>query len=390
MHQRRLSRTKITLINISKMKKVFFTCCLLITFTISSQTKGTRVSIGDNYTISSKILNQDRTIQIYLPDSYKDTDQTYPVLYILDGQRFFTNGVSIQKSLRSPIAMPEMIVVGINSSQSLRRPLFGEGDVFTSFLKDEVIQFVDSNFRTTQERVIFGWEAAAYYISELILKEKDLFSGAIITDGGDASEEQVKGFNSEKEIYLYMANSRKDIYYISSSDHLNELLKKNNPKNLIWKYELFNDEVHQTMPHLAMYKGLKYFYHNYDALVFESIQQYLDLGGIPYITSFLKEREKRFGADITVEQSTQNSLIWLGLNRNNFEYFSFFMEEFKDVLETKRYANAYWQNKFGQFYLENKDYMNAIKYFNAGLTKYPNTDFETAMKQGLSDAKSKI
>ena len=390
MHQRRLSRTKITLINISKMKKVFFTCCLLITFTISSQTKGTRVSIGDNYTISSKILNQDRTIQIYLPDSYKDTDQTYPVLYILDGQRFFTNGVSIQKSLRSPIAIPEMIVVGITSSQSLRRPLFGEGDVFTSFLKDEVIQFVDSNYRTTQERVIFGWEAAAYYISELILKEKDLFSGAIITDGGDASEEQVKGFNSEKEIYLYMANSRKDIYYISSSDHLNELLKKNNPKNLIWKYELFNDEVHQTMPHLAMYKGLKYFYHNYDALVFESIQQYLDLGGIPYITSFLKEREKRFGADITVEQSTQNSLIWLGLNRNNFEYFSFFMEEFKDVLETERYANAYWQNKFGQFYLENKDYMNAIKYFNAGLTKYPNTDFEAAMKQGLSEAKSKI
>jgi predicted alpha/beta superfamily hydrolase len=368
------------------MKKVFFTCCLLITFTLSSQTKGTPISIGDNYTISSKVLNQDREIQIYLPDSYKDTDQSYPVLYILDGQRFFTNGVAIQKSLKTPDAIPEIIVVGINSVRSLRRPLFADGDSFTSFLKEEVIQFVDSNFRTTKERIIYGWEAAAYYISEMILEEKDLFSGAIITDGGDASEELVKGFNSDKEIYLYMANSRKDIFYISSSDHLNELLKKNNPKNLIWKYELFNDEVHQTMPHLAMYKGLKYYYHNYDALIFESIQHYIDMGGIPYIESFLKEREKRFGSDDSIYESTQNSLIWLGLNRDNFEYFNFFMTEFSDVLSTERYASAYWQNRLAQFYLKHKDFNNAIKYFEYGIAKYPDSAELKEMYDGLSNA----
>jgi len=372
------------------MKKVFFTCYLLITFTISSQTKGTPISIGDNYTINSKILDQDREIQIYLPDSYTTSKQSYPVLYILDGQWFFANGVSIQKSLRTPGAIPEMIVVGIKNSNPLRRTLFNkERDKFTSFLKNEVIEFVDSNFRTTKERVAFGWEAAAYYLSKIILEEKDLFSGAIITDGGLASENLVQEFKSDKEIYLYMANSRKDIYYISSSDAFNEILKKNNPKNLIWKYELINDEVHETMPHLAMYKGIRYYYHNYDALVFESIQHYIDMGGISYIESFLKEREKRFGSDDSIYKSTQNSLIWLGLNRDNFKYFSFFMEEFKDVLETKRYANAYWKNRLGQFYLKHKDYKNAIKYFNAGLTKYPNTNFESEMKLGLSKAKSK-
>ena len=51
------------------------------------------------------------------------------------------------------------------------------------------------------------------------------------------------------------------------------------------------------------------------------------------------------------------------------------MEEFKEVLSTKRYASAYWQNRFGKFYLKNNDYDNAIKYFNIGLTKYPNTSF---------------
>ncbi|MBG7630820.1 MAG: esterase [Bacteroidetes bacterium] len=365
--------------------------CLFLNENCFSQIEDSPNTIGTNHIIQSTILGQNRGIQIYVPDSYATSDQKYPVLYILDGQWFFANGVAIQKSLRTPGAIPEMIVVGVKNSNPLRRTLFDDDkEKFTSFLKDEVLPFIDTNYRTTQERLIFGWEAAAYYLSELILEEKELFAGAIITDGGLASEEIVKGFNSDKEIYLYIANSRKDIYYIASTDTFNERLEKYNPKNLIWKYELFNDEVHETMPHLAMYKGIRYYYHNYDALVFESIQQYIDMGGIPYIASFLKERTKRFGTDDSIYESTQNSLIWLGLNRDNFKYFSFFMEEFKDVLTTKRYANAYWQNRFGQFYLEHEDYNNAIKYFNTGLTKYPNTNFEAAMKQGLSDAKRKI
>ncbi|MFY0630908.1 MAG: esterase [Flavobacteriaceae bacterium] len=358
-----------------------------LTTTISSQVKGDAIRIGTNYTITSKTLNEDREIQVYLPDSYTTSDQKYPVLYVLDGQWFFSSGVAIQKALRTPGAIPEMIVVGIKNSNPLRRTLFGdENEKFTNFLKKEVIHYIDSNYRTTQERMIFGWEAAAYYISELILKETDLFAGAIITDGGYAPENLVKEFNSEKEIYLFMTNSRKDIYYIGSTDAFNEILKRNNPKNLLWKYELFNDEVHETLGHLAIYKGLRYYYYNYDSPVFESIQHYIDMGGLDYLNTFFKKRAKRFGGDGKIDDSTKNSLIWLAWRRNNFKYFSFFMKEFKDVLSTRRYASAYWQNRLGQFYLKHKDYDNAIKYFKSGISKYPNSTFDSRMKKGLSDA----
>ena len=363
----------------------------LLSNNISAQVENSDIIIGVNHTFKSSILNQDRTIQIYVPDSYKDTDQSYPVLYILDGQWYFSSGVSIQKALRTPGAIPEMIVVGINSSNPLRRTLFGdENGIFTNFLKNEVVQYIDSNYRTTEERVIFGWEAAAYYISGLILKEGNIFSGAIITDGGYASDELVKGFSSEKAVYLFMANSKKDIYYISSSDAFYELLKSNKPENLIWTYDLFNDEVHESLGHLAIFKGLRYYYHNYDSLVFESIQQYVDAGGIDYLTTYFKDRAKRFGGDGNIDDSTKNGLIWLAWNRNNLEYFDFFMTEFEDVLNTKRYASAYWQNRFGQFYLKHNDYENAIKYFNTGLTTYPNSNLETKMKKGLNEAKKMI
>lgn len=283
-----------------------------------------------------------------------------------------------------------MIVVGINNSNPLRRTLFGdEKEKFTDFLINEVIHYIDSNYRTNKERVIFGWEAAAYYLSELILKKSDVFNGAIITDGRYASEDLVTEFTSNKDVYLFMANSRKDIYYIGSTDAFHKILKKNNPKNLIWKYNLFNDEVHETLAHLAMYKGLKYYYHNYDSPVFESIQQYIDLGGMDYLTTYFKEKAKRFSGDDHIDYNTKNGLIWLVWNRNNFEYFNIFMTEFKDVLTTKRYATAYWQNRFGQFYLKHKDYQNAIKYFNAGLTKYPDSSFEEEMRLGIIDTKGR-
>ncbi|EDP70838.1 putative esterase [Flavobacteriales bacterium ALC-1] len=374
------------------MKKLFFIVafCFFCTI-ILGQVNDSQIAIGLNHTIKSSILNQDRAIQVYIPDDYENSEKSYPVLYILDGQWYFLSGVSIQKALRTPGAIPEMIVVGIKNSNPLRRTLFGdENEKFTNFLKNEVIQFIDSNYRTTQERLIFGWEAAAYYISELILQEKGLFSGAIITNGGYASEDIVKEFSSEEDIYLYMANSRKDIYYVGSSNAFNEILKNNNPKHLIWKYELFNDEVHETLAHLAIYKGLRYYYHNFDSPVFETIQQYNDLGGLDYLTAFFKERAKRFGGSDVIDNSTKNSLIWLAWNRNNFEYFTFFMTKFSDVLSTKRYASAYWQNRFGQFYLKHNDYENAIKYFNTGLITYPNSNFEAKMQQGLIEAKSKI
>ncbi|EAR00996.1 putative esterase [Maribacter sp. HTCC2170] len=364
-------------------------CCFINTICIA-QKDGSQITVGISHTIKSSILNEDRTIQIYTPDGYLDSKKEYPVFYVLDGQWYFFSGVAIQKALRTPGAIPEMIVVGIHDNDSSRWSLFGEqSEKFTNFLVNEVIHYVDSNYRTTNERVIFGWEAAAYYTSELILKKSEIFNGAIITDGGYASEEVVTEFTSNKDVYLFMANSRKDIYYIGSTDAFHKILKKNNPINLIWKYNLFNDEVHETLAHLAMYKGLKYYYHNYDSPVFESIQQYIDLGGIDYLTNYFKERAIRFGGDGLIDDGTKNGLIWLAWNRDNFEYFNIFMTEFKDVLTTKRYASAYWQNRFGQFYLKHKDFQNAIKYFNTGLTKYPNSNFEQEMRQGLMDAKNK-
>ncbi|WP_298758304.1 alpha/beta hydrolase-fold protein [uncultured Psychroserpens sp.] len=368
---------------------VFITCSFLTTICLA-QENNSQITIGINHIIKSSNLNEERVIQIYTPDGYSESEQNYPVLYILDGQQYFLSGVSIQEALRTPREIPNMIVVGITDNESSRWTWFGdEKEKFSNFLIDELLPFINSNYKTNKEHIIFGWEGAAYYTSELILKHPEVFNGAIISNGGYASKEIVKDFNTTKATYLYMANSKKDIYNIGYTEEFHKVLKEHNPKNLIWKYDLHNDEIHESLAHLALYKGLKFYYHNYNSLAFESIQQYIELGGMDYLNTYFNERAKRFGGDGTIDNSTKNGLIWLAWNRDNFEYFNLFMTEFKDVLTTKRYDSAYWQNRFGQFYLKHKDYQNAIKYFNIGLTKYPNSRFEKQMKEGLIDAKSR-
>ncbi|MEM9982519.1 MAG: alpha/beta hydrolase-fold protein, partial [Bacteroidota bacterium] len=245
---------------------IFTLFCFINTIVCLAQQDSAPISIGASHTIKSSILKQDRTIQIYTPASYSASTEKYPVLYVLDGQWYLPSGVAIQTAMQTPRAIPAMIVVGIHTGDSLRRNLFSEeNEKFTDFLVKEVIHYVDANYRTSEERVIFGWEAAAYFVSELILQHSETFGGAIISDGGYASENLVKGFTSEKDVYLFIANSKKDIYYINSTEAFQKVLKKNAPKHLIWRYRLFNDEVHESLAHLAIYKGLKFYYHNYNS-----------------------------------------------------------------------------------------------------------------------------
>jgi len=64
------------------MRKLLLTICFLAITAINAQTKRAPISIGDNFTISSKVLDQGREIQIYLPNSYATSKDEYPVLYL--------------------------------------------------------------------------------------------------------------------------------------------------------------------------------------------------------------------------------------------------------------------------------------------------------------------
>lgn len=344
-----------------------------------------------NLKVNSESLQMDQSIQVYVPEAYHSSDESYPVLYIIDAHWYFFNGVSIQKTLRGDKILPKMIVIGIDfQHRQYRDSLFNASwEEVVTFVGTELPEFINENYRTKEgESVIFGWEQASFMVSELLFRENPPFDGHIISNGGYVNEEMLAAFQKSgtNKKYAFIANSEKDIYTIDHSTRMVQTLEDKPLENLDWKYELMNSEVHETLAYHAMYFGLKHFYHNYASMDYSGIAEFHEQGGLPYLEQYFQERGERFGLDKNIDDATKNTLIWLSWKRDNFESFEFFMKEFSEVLETSRYASSYWQNRLAQFYLKYDAYESAIDHFSNGLNNYPDDRYMATMYAGLGQA----
>ena len=67
--------------------------------------------IGEKFVISSKIMDEDRTLLVVLPDDYENSKMSYPVLYLTDGPSHVNHTAATVAFLAENEMMPEMIVV---------------------------------------------------------------------------------------------------------------------------------------------------------------------------------------------------------------------------------------------------------------------------------------
>ena len=371
------------------LKQYISLVLLLFLFVNNSLLAQSAIQVGELKTLKSEILGADRTLQVYLPDSYKNSEKNFPTLYILDGQRYFLNGVAIQQSLHSETLLPEMIVIGVMMDKPERGQVFNnQWNEFEDFVQKELVSYVDENYRTTEERILFGWETCAFVSSTIIVAENSPFNGAIATNAAQMTTEMIDDFNKfeSSQKYLYLANTEKDIYTIDHTRLAVENLNANNTPNLIWEFRLFNDEVHESLSYLSMYHGLKFYYHNYASPTFSSIKDFEERGGLPYINNYFKLRGERFGLSQEIDEATKNTLIWMAWNQDEFSAFKRFITEFTNVLATPRYASAYWQNRLGQYYLKYEDFDNAIPFFERGISDYPDDQYMAQMYSGIGAA----
>lgn len=348
---------------------------LLLVIVFSSQSFA-YLNISGGFSISnhSEVLNEQRQVKVYLPPNYEHSNVDYPVLYVLDGQWHFINAVAVQHSLKSPLAIPEMIVVAVINQNPERRSWFGrKREVFGQYVIKELIPYIDKNYRTQERRVLFGWEMSAFFSSYLFVNHPNTFEGIILSNGGEIDESELKTLDSKlnNDKYLYIANSDRDVYTVSYSNDLSKKLQENPISKLHWKLDKFNDETHQTTPYLALYKGLKYIFHNYSIPEFIDISEFKQRGGVPYLNKYFIERSERFGFEQTIDDKTKNHLIWLSWNQNNYPEFDSFMVQFDDVLKTKRYDSIFWQNNFALFYLKHGNTKQAEQYFSRAIEKFP-------------------
>lgn len=120
----------------------------------------------DNF--RSAILNNDRTLLVYLPPGYEDdADRRYPVLYMHDGQNIFDASTSFAgvewgvdeaaERLIDAGTIEPIIIVGIyNNADRMREyspgPADQRGTSYTRFVVEEVIPFINRTYRVDPDR----------------------------------------------------------------------------------------------------------------------------------------------------------------------------------------------------------------------------------------------
>ncbi len=111
-------------------------------------------------------LDRQRTVRLYLPPSYQQSDKAYPVIYMHDGQNLFDQvsayagewGIDETLDQLASSQGFEAIVVGIDNGGEFRmnelspwpNKRFGEaqGKQYMDFIVEVVKPYIDSNYRT--------------------------------------------------------------------------------------------------------------------------------------------------------------------------------------------------------------------------------------------------
>ena len=146
-----------------------------------AQDASRQIMLGVARTIRSEILNEDRELQITLPESYSRTTISYPVLYLLDGSSNLLHATATTRFLAAARnRIPEMIVVAIPNTNRNRDLTPGPGAVtFERFLGQELIPWVERTYRAAPERILWGHSLSGSFTVHALLNQPSLFDAYI-------------------------------------------------------------------------------------------------------------------------------------------------------------------------------------------------------------------
>lgn len=188
---------------IKKILVIVLSFCFSWTYAqeIKYKTSEKGINIGQIDTIYSEILNEEREILIYLPESIKYSDykrEKYPVIYLLDGRYNFLQLVALERQYaekNDTKILPEMIIVGI-SNESHNKRLFdysptksdkpesyGRGDQFLDFINKELFTYIENRYpAASQNRTFIGHSFGGVAVLNALSKHSDMFENYLLID----------------------------------------------------------------------------------------------------------------------------------------------------------------------------------------------------------------
>jgi predicted alpha/beta superfamily hydrolase len=364
----------------------------------------TDFALGFADSIQSTLLNEQRQLLVYTPYSGKKmkpvTNETYPVLYVLDGESHFRSVAATVERLVSSEVCPPMIVVGIpntNRGRDLTPSASagnsdgvnnsGGGEKFISFIEKELVPYINSSYPTASYKLLMGHSLGGLMVMQTLVHHKDLFNAYISIDAAiwwdnhkllnESKPALEKSNYQDKTLFLAIANRMEkgiDTTAVQlDTSETTELIRHNlqlihyikqHPQNkLRFNYAYYENENHGTVSFISAYDALRFIF---DYYAFPKYAKYQT--GNPHLMALITEHYRnvstQMGYAILPNASLINSFGYRALNANHFEMAKQLFEW--NVLHYPKDANLH--DSFGDYYNAIGDKQNAIAWYQKALT----------------------
>ncbi len=258
-------------------------CAMFVTASAQAQLLAAKAD-----SLDSTVLGQKRSIEVYLPqESAKDATQRYETIYVLDGDWNSKIVVDVVTFMRQVGFMPPVIIVsvpnffddkGVNSRDHdltptvvADQPRSGGAAAFLSFLKTELVPYVNQHYPANGTNLIHGHSFGGLFLIYTLLNEPALFDGYLILDPAmswdnhvlDATIESKLGATPAKGKAIYIAGRSGLAFEGMGLASMEPIFQHRAPADLHWKLSAYPEETHDSLKLKATYDALKFAYQGY-------------------------------------------------------------------------------------------------------------------------------
>jgi len=240
--------------------------------------------LGEVVSLHSNILDEDRTLNIYLPAGFGiDPFKKYPVIYLLDGSEDedFIHIVGLAQFANFPWTkmLEPTIIVGIanvdrkrdftypsqNEKDNTELPTSGGSSEFIDFIDKELQPYINSHYPTNNNKTIIGQSLGGLLATEILYKRPKLFTNYIIVspslwwdDGTLISEMNLSPLEQKKTVYLAVGKEGEEMESLSKQLYTKLSTLGEDEKNIYFDY--IEDMNHGNILHLAVYRAFERFF----------------------------------------------------------------------------------------------------------------------------------
>jgi predicted alpha/beta superfamily hydrolase len=317
------------------MTRRLLLCALVPVFATlvpSAANAGTPLAMGERLPFASKVMGEERTLFVSVPDSYAKTARRYPVLYLTDAEAQFEHTRATAAFLARNGFMPEVIVVGVTNTDRTRDlspsrnpkfPTSGGADRFLDFFEKELVPFVESGYRTAPFRIFAGWSAGGNFAFHAMRVKPDLFQAVIAVSPWLVWDER-------KELALltpFLAGGgvkTRALFFTSGNDgdamrdilgQVSAALRATASKSLRWGSAHYPDENHGSVVLPSHYAALRMIFDGWSLPVDPETERII--GTLDEVKKRYAGMSERLGFTVTGPEVSVNRLGYQALAEKN-------------------------------------------------------------------------